>query len=392
MALGAKVNVRKLKNHPHYKWIATFKEEGQVRKKYFVKKADADDWKENRETEALDSGTKHGLTDEERGAIIDAREALSGLDLSLRDAIAHAVNHHKQIRRSAPISKLVDEFIETKEREGRSERYLADIRSRLGRFRNDYGDKIVATVQSTLISDWLVELKLKPVTTNNYRRLLVGLFNEGRRRRYINYNPALDSIKIKEVPGSVGILTAEETSKLLSSADDEILPFFAIGLYAGVRTEELERLDWRNIDLLGNHIEIKAENAKSAKRRLILIRPNLKAWLQPFAKASGKVWPKSGRKLSEKARRQAGFGNPDSLTPDEKKAGLKLKPWPHNAMRHSFGSYHLAAFNDASKLALEMGHTDNKMIFAHYREVVRPVEAKKYWSIQPGKKVIKMRA
>jgi hypothetical protein len=53
-------------------------------------------------------------------------------------------------------------------------------------------------------------------------------------------------------------------------------------------------------------------------------------------------------------------------------------------LRHSFASYHLAHFRDAAKLALELGHTDQVLIFRHYRELVKPDEAAKYWNIRPA--------
>ena len=62
----------------------------------------------------------------------------------------------------------------------------------------------------------------------------------------------------------------------------------------------------------------------------------------------------------------------------------ELTTWPQNGLRHSFGSYHLAKFGNANALALEMGHTTTKEIFAHYRELVRPDEAERYWNIKPA--------
>jgi hypothetical protein len=44
----------------------------------------------------------------------------------------------------------------------------------------------------------------------------------------------------------------------------------------------------------------------------------------------------------------------------------------------------LAHFRDAAKLALELGHTSQKLIFQHYRELVKPAEAAKYWDIRPA--------
>lgn len=61
----------------------------------------------------------------------------------------------------------------------------------------------------------------------------------------------------------------------------------------------------------------------------------------------------------------------------------KITQWPPNALRHSFASYHLAHFRDAAQLALELGHTTTEVLFNHYREVVTPEEAEKYWKIGP---------
>ena len=72
-----------------------------------------------------------------------------------------------------------------------------------------------------------------------------------------------------------------------------------------------------------------------------------------------------------------------------------IKEWPQNALRHSFASYHLAHFNDAALLALELGHTNSNLVFQHYRQLVKPKQAERYWKIAPavaGKKVIQFAA
>ena len=66
------------------------------------------------------------------------------------------------------------------------------------------------------------------------------------------------------------------------------------------------------------------------------------------------------------------------------RAAAGIMEWPDNALRHSFATYHLAHFKDSAALALEMGHIDSGMIFEHYRELVRPKEAERYWSIRPA--------
>jgi integrase len=97
------------------------------------------------------------------------------------------------------------------------------------------------------------------------------------------------------------------------------------------------------------------------------VQPNLFQWLEPYRGKNGPICPSDHyRRISE----------------DKRRAGIT--DWPSNAMRHSFASYHLAAFKDAPALSLELGHVTPQIVFAHYREVVSPAEAQKFWRIAPA--------
>jgi len=37
-----------------------------------------------------------------------------------------------------------------------------------------------------------------------------------------------------------------------------------------------------------------------------------------------------------------------------------------------------------------MGHTDSDMLFAHYRQLVKPKDAARYWKIEPARKSAKV--
>ena len=58
--------------------------------------------------------------------------------------------------------------------------------------------------------------------------------------------------------------------------------------------------------------------------------------------------------------------------------------WKHNALRHSFISYRVADIQNVAQVALEAGNSP-QMIFKHYRELVRPAEAKAWFAIGPKK-------
>jgi integrase len=230
-----------------------------------------------------------------------------------------------------------------------------------------FGDRLIATVTPAEIDDWLRSLGVGTVTRNTFRRRLIVLFTFAKGRRYLSENPMDQVGRVKEHPGEVGILTVAETERLLKCASFETLPYWAIGAFAGLRRAEVGRLTWSEIDFDGGYIEVKAAKAKTASRRIVTISENLRAWLASYRLYAGSVCPKNLQK---------------KINDDRDRASLRLN-WPQNALRHSFGSYHLARFNDAARLALEMGNSPS-MIFKHYRELVKPGDAARYWKIAPA--------
>ncbi len=64
------------------------------------------------------------------------------------------------------------------------------------------------------------------------------------------------------------------------------------------------------------------------------------------------------------------------------KAGIT--PWPHNAIRHSFGSYFLGKTKDENRTASEMGNSPD-VIIKHYRALVRDADEVQYLGHRAGK-------
>ena len=163
----------------------------------------------------------------------------------------------------------------------------------------------------------------------------------------------------------VAILTVEQATDLLNACEDDTLPYVAISLFAGVRAAEIQKLDWSEIDFESGHIEIRAAKSKTKKRRLIPISQNLAAWIRPLAKLRGAVIPSQLRKRFDTVKTRA-----------------NLQQWPQNVMRHSQGTYRLAQCQDVARVSLEMGNSP-QMIFDHYRQLVRPRDAARYWKLCP---------
>ena len=117
-------------------------------------------------------------------------------------------------------------------------------------------------------------------------------------------------------------------------------------------------------------IEVKGIKAKTRQRRLVTVVDILVEWLNPLQKTTGPISPEHNIDVfSERLHKLA------------VQAGIT--PWPHNALRHSFGSYFLGKTKDENLTSSEMGNSP-EVIIKHYRALVRETDVKSYWRIAPG--------
>jgi integrase len=312
-----------------------------------------------------------GLSQREMSEIIAARQELAGYGKAIPEAARFLVHHLERVRRcKVTASQLADELLKAKLRDGMSNAYLRDLRSRLTRFCGDFGDRPIAAITVAEIDNWLRDLPLSPQSRVNYRAVIGVLFSHAMKRGMIDSNPITRTAKPKKPNDPPEIFAVAELRALLDAASrhgPDVVPMFAIGAFAGLRDAEIERLDWSEVDHARGHIEVKAAKAKSARRRIVPIQPNLARWLALYSARKGMVVPVNARKKQDAVRRQAG-----------------LTSWPKNGLRHSFASYRLAAIHDAPRVASELGHTSPTMLYSVYRELVLPEEAERYWQIAPA--------
>jgi integrase len=365
------LKVLQYRHHPKYKFVLDLRAFGKGRK-FFKTRTEA-------EAEALRQRTlleRHsraliGLSQREMSEIISAKQELAEYGETISDAVKFRVDHLERVRRcKITASQLADEVIEAKRRDGMSADYLSDLQLRLRRFCRDFGNRPIAGITVEEIDNWLRDLEGSPKSRANYRANVAVMFSYATKRRMLDFNPALHTAKPKLIDKPPDIFTVEELRALLEAATHtahDVVPMLAIGAFAGLREAEIQRLDWSEIDLGRGHIEVKAAKAKSARRRIIPIQPNLAEWLRPYTGRSGRVVPAGARRKLDRVREEAG-----------------LARWPQNGLRHSFASYRLAAIHDAPRVSAELGHTSPQMLYSTYRELVLPEEAERYWKIAPA--------
>ena len=293
-------------------------------------------------------------------------EILGG-DAVIEAAKFYARHRADQVTRKR-VAEVVDELIAAKEGRGKSARYLGDLRARLTRFAEAFAVDI-SSITTADAQRWLDGLKVAPQTAKNFRTVLYTLFAFAESRGYVfkGGNPIEDTESISANGGTIQIFTPDEIAALLKAATPAFVPILALGAFAGLRAAETERIEWRDVDLTGSFIHVAADKAKTKSRRLVPILPNLAAWLAPYATRNGRVWKATTNDLQ------------DARAATVQASGV---PWKSNGLRHSFISYRLADIQNAAQVALEAGNSP-AMVFKHYRELVKPSEAKAWFAIGP---------
>ena len=309
------------------------------------------------------------LSDEKLRDAVRAYEKL-GNRLSLVETVDFYLLHAQGEGGVITIGELVDAYEHDRRRSGRAEATLVDLHARLGRFANEFGETQATHISTRCLEDWLDTIKT-PTAKRNMRVHLSGLFNFALKRRYVVVNPvtAITTPKIRK-DRRPGILTVPQCRHLMQTvkeSDPEVTTWFTLALFAGLRPKEAERMDWRDIDLDRGDVFVSAAISKNAHDRYVTLQPTAVEWLLPHRKRSGPVfW---SRRAYNRVRRKADI------------------EWSHDVLRHSFGSYHLAAFRNAGDTAEQMGHkSDTSMLFRHYRRATRQEDGTAFFDIRPGQR------
>lgn len=359
------------------------------------------------ETFAKKTPSVAAFTAEEMVRICDAIRSLQNMNLKLSEAIylleyasktlettdiRPAVDHYKAYLEERTKSKklnsisvqgAVTAFIDHLKVEGKSQRDIYDVTSRLKHFSESFQCDI-DQVKTVDIDRYLLEGNLSKKTRKNNRTSIVRLFAFARGKGFLPREKETEAhfattFRIKPSERSrIEIYTVEQMQFLLSNIDVTVLPFVVLGAFAGLRSAEIARLDWKDIQFERGQgvIDLTARITKTASRRLVNMQPVLKTWLRAFRKKSGKVM-----NVRDENHLSRIFRNAVDRLVDEK--GKPLFKTVHNGLRHSFISYFYALTDDVKLTAKQAGNSPD-IIFANYNEPVTKIEGERWFNLMPA--------
>lgn len=320
------------------------------------------------------------LTTGQRWVAAECFRIMADLGLKEPAELLHIIrdyrDHHPHGANARKLDQVRLELIVAKKKQGRSERHVASLDYRLRCLVEALGDKAVTAVTTKELqreidrhNNW------NPTTIHSVTQGWKIAFNFAIRRGYLVHNPANRLELPKIVHGEPTIFSVDEVRRLMAatlfSDRHPLMPscraYLAIGMFAGLRPEEIERLEWKHVDLETATIRVKAANAKDRDRRIVEIQPNLAAWLKPLTRARGRVLTHPVAKLRAAARTVLG-----------------LTEWPADIMRHTYVSYHFARFQNEAYTKKQVGHRDDGRVF--YNNYMVPVSGpngRLFWATIP---------
>ena len=147
-----------------------------------------------------------------------------------------------------------------------------------------------------------------------------------------------------------------------------MVPYLVLGLFAGLRPEEAQKMKWEWIAAFDEEkktaqVKVPAKISKISESRYADLSEAGWNLIKPYIKQSGPIgW---SRRAFRRIRDKAGF------------AGLE---WPADCIRHTYASNWLAVHKERSHLAEIMGNSP-AIIRRHYKRAIPIKDAETYFEI-----------
>lgn len=353
------------------------------------------------------------FSNKQRNDAVSALNVLKPFNVNLKQAADFYAQHNQVVDSTNGTGELIEQYLGYQKQRQMAgelrERSYEECKKHLGKLKGSIlGSLAVDTIAAADIDQWLDRQKFKATSRDNHRRYISGFFNWCLDKAKVPANPVLRTRKIKKASHTPEIYAVKDVETIMAACTSfathtprlgsrnppsprkvkvdgamvvpdkkALVPYMALAFFAGIRPNEITRLKWRDIDLALGEIHVNAVTSKTSMARIVHIAPNLGKWLASHKGAdSSLVFPYPETVL--RSWRRAIFKDLDVT-------------YIQDGARHTFATYYLAC-NTVDDTIQELGHTDTKMLFKHYRGLAknRKSQAKLYFGIEPcaGSKVI----
>jgi site-specific recombinase XerD len=255
------------------------------------------------------------------------------------------------------------------------------------RFAGVFGSMRLCDVTADNVRTWLSGLTnprtnepMEALTKKHHRKDVSTFFDRARREGWILRNPC-EVVSAPSVDdGDVSVIPIADAIHFFEvNRAARVTPRVALEAFGALRYSTAARIGKGSFNFDENGIAIAGAIHKSGRRKFRQGHPpNLWAWLAVATAETWKMTPLQYREEKRAALYRAGL-RPLVAENDDDRAQLRGL---RNVWRHSFASYHLAAFKNPPLTGYLMQHTNTKTTEV-YEGVATEADAKKFFSILP---------
>jgi len=252
-------------------------------------------------------------------------------------------------------------------------------RHKLNLFVEQFGHLKLDQVNSAQIEEWIDDFDevRSDQTFDNYLKHIRHFFNLHVAKKEIRENPCISVRRRCDGIGDVEILTVPQTAQLFHTAltyrdangDATFLPAIgrlAFEAFVGLRFSSGCRLEKKDINFEDRGVLLPKKKLKTKRRHYIDGLPeNVWTWLKITPEDCWHLVARQYMELKSQLFVKAGI------------------PHPHNCLRHSFATYHVAAYKDGGKTAYLLCHRNQDQLYEHYKGNATEAKGKEYFTITP---------
>jgi integrase len=258
--------------------------------------------------------------------------------------------------------------------------YFRHIKTKIGLFVEQFGDLTMDKVSAADVVEWIDDFGHESdLTFDNYKthvRSFYAHFCAGENPA-VTVNPATHIKDRSDGMGEVGIISVAQTAQLFHTALNHreaggeyrfrhIIGRLALEAFVGLRFASGCRLEPGDIKREDKGILLPKKKLKTKRRHYIDGLPeNVWAWIDLVPKDEWHITPRQYMGLKSEL------------------FSLANVPHPRNCLRHSFATYHVAAYKDAGKTAYLLCHRNQDELYEHYKGNATEAQGRLYQTITP---------
>jgi integrase len=287
------------------------------------------------------------------------------------------------------LNQAIEETIRSRRADNRRERYVRELENYLRKFAVGRTEMFVDRIGLADIEQWFDSRNEGLATKRSNLGRLSSLFDVCFRRAYISSNPCLRMTVPTIDHKPPRILSPDEAHRLLAAyrkSAPTMLPWLVLGMFSGVRPDELARLKWRDLDLVNGSLNVDAAASKVRRRRVVPLRHYRKIIYGKREEVQAIDTIIRWLKLCKPGKPDSIIA-PPAITVRRWRRKLAQKAdieWSPDLLRHTASSYLLELYHDPGRVAHWLGNSP-RILERAYKQLVSAPDCQRFWNLTPPK-------